>query len=49
MALPGDLVVLTPTDVESMWQQVLTFRPEPAARFEVEVERTGEEPLRKRA
>ncbi len=50
MAQPGDLVVLTPTDVEAMWQQVLTFRPRPAARFEVELERTGEEePVRKRA
>jgi cyanophycin synthetase len=26
-AAPGDLVVLTPTDVEVMWQQVLNYRP----------------------
>jgi cyanophycin synthetase len=40
MAQPGDLVVLTPTDVDAMWQQVLGFRVTPAEmRFEVEVER----------
>jgi cyanophycin synthetase len=37
-AQPGDLVVLTPTDVEAMWRQVLDFRISPEARFEVEVE-----------
>jgi cyanophycin synthetase len=37
-ARPGDLVVLTPTDVEAMWQQVLDFRIPPETRFEVEVE-----------
>lgn len=37
-AHPGDLVVLTPTDVEAMWRQVLDFRIPPEARFEVEVE-----------
>ena len=41
-AKPGDLVVLTPTDVEAMWQQVLEFRPAPASRYEVEVERADE-------
>jgi cyanophycin synthetase len=29
MARPGDLVVLTPTDVEGMWRRVLAFRPNP--------------------
>lgn len=50
MAQPGDLVVLTPTDVEAMWQQVLTFQPQPEARFDVEIQRGSmEEPsLRKR-
>jgi cyanophycin synthetase len=38
-AQPGDLVVLTPTDVEAMWRQVLDFRAKPASRFEVEVSR----------
>jgi len=37
-AQPGDLVVLTPTDVEAMWRQVLDFRIPPEARFDVEVE-----------
>lgn len=27
MARPGDLVILTPTDVEAMWQQLIAFRP----------------------
>ncbi|RAK56448.1 cyanophycin synthetase [Phenylobacterium deserti] len=27
MARPGDLVVLTPTEVEDMWQRVLAFQP----------------------
>jgi cyanophycin synthetase len=41
MAGPGDLVVLTPTDVEAMWQQVLDYRPRVSAdRFEVEIERS---------
>ena len=39
MAQPGDLVVLTPTEVEAMWQQVLDFRVSPDARHEVEIER----------
>jgi cyanophycin synthetase len=43
MAQPGDLVVLTPTDVEAMWQQVLTFQPSPSARFDVELERVSEQ------
>ena len=37
-AQPGDLVVLTPTDLEAMWRQVLDFRIPPEARFDVEVE-----------
>jgi cyanophycin synthetase len=43
MAQPGDLVVLTPTDVEAMWRQVLDFRIAPDARFDVEVERADEQ------
>jgi cyanophycin synthetase len=39
MARPGDLVVLTPTEVEAMWQQVLDFRVSPETRFEAEIER----------
>ena len=27
LARPGDLVVLTPTEVEAMWRQVLDFAP----------------------
>jgi cyanophycin synthetase len=27
LALPGDLVVLTPASVEEVWAQVLAFRP----------------------
>ena len=42
IAQPGDLVVLTPTDVEAMWQQVLDFRVSPEARYEVELERTDD-------
>ncbi|MBL0406958.1 cyanophycin synthetase [Microvirga aerilata] len=42
MAQPGDLVVLTPTDVEGMWQQVLDFRAHPAGSFDVEIERGGQ-------
>jgi cyanophycin synthetase len=41
-AQPGDLVVLTPTDVEAMWRQVLDFRVAPESRVAVEVERRGE-------
>ncbi|MPR11406.1 glutamate ligase domain-containing protein [Microvirga tunisiensis] len=41
-AQPGDLVVLTPTDVEAMWQQVLEFRAAPSISFDVEVDRTQE-------
>jgi cyanophycin synthetase len=41
-AQPGDLVVLTPTDVEAMWRQVLDFRVTPESRVAVEVERRGE-------
>jgi cyanophycin synthetase len=43
MAQPGDLVVLTPTDVEPMWRQVLDFRITPEARFGVEIERANEQ------
>jgi cyanophycin synthetase len=43
MARPGDLVVLTPTDVEAMWQQVLDFRISPESRFDVEIERTDKQ------
>ena len=39
MARPGDLVVLTPTEVEAMWQQVLDFRVSPETRYEAEIER----------
>jgi cyanophycin synthetase len=51
MAQPGDLVVLTPTDVEAMWKQVLDFRIAPAGRYDVEIVRTNEqiEPWRKSA
>jgi cyanophycin synthetase len=42
MARPGDLVVLTPTEVEAMWQQVLDFRVSPDARHEVEIERRSD-------
>jgi cyanophycin synthetase len=38
-AQPGDLVVLTPTDVEAMWQQVLDFRAVSSPSFDVEIER----------
>ena len=41
-AQPGDLVVLTPTDVEAMWQQVLEFRAAPSISFDVEVDRMAE-------
>jgi cyanophycin synthetase len=44
-AQPGDLVVLTPTDVEAMWRQVLDFRAAPSTSFEVEVHR-AEEPAK---
>lgn len=30
LARPGDLVVLTPTEVGQMWRQVLDWKPEPA-------------------
>ncbi|HEY8381863.1 MAG TPA: cyanophycin synthetase [Microvirga sp.] len=41
MARPGDLVVLTPTDVEAMWKQVLDYRPaDGPVRYTVEVERS---------
>jgi cyanophycin synthetase len=51
IAQPGDLVVLTPTDVEAMWRQVLDFRAAPATRFHVDVERGDGQalPWRKRA
>jgi cyanophycin synthetase len=32
-------VVLTPTDVEAMWQQVLDFRAVSSPSFDVEIER----------
>ena len=38
-AQPGDLVVLTPTDVDAMWRQVLDYRVKPDLRYGVEVER----------
>jgi cyanophycin synthetase len=41
-AQPGDLVVLTPTDVEAMWQQVLDFRAPPSTSFDVEIDRANE-------
>jgi cyanophycin synthetase len=41
LAEPGDLVVLTPTDVDGLWRQVLDFRPSPAGRYRVEVERAA--------
>jgi cyanophycin synthetase len=28
-ARPGDLVVMTPTDVDGVWRQIQTFKPEP--------------------
>jgi cyanophycin synthetase len=43
MARPGDLVVLTPTEVEAMWRQVLDFRVSPETRFEAEIERRTDE------
>ncbi|CAA9310268.1 MAG: Cyanophycin synthase(EC, partial [uncultured Microvirga sp.] len=46
-AQPGDLVVLTPTDVEAMWGQVLEFRVKRAA--EVEAEPEDQVRLRRRA
>ena len=42
MARQGDLVVLTPTEVEAMWQQVLDFRVSPEARFDVEIDRRND-------
>jgi cyanophycin synthetase len=39
MARPGDLVVLTPTEVEAMWQQVLDFRVSSESGLEAEIER----------
>jgi len=42
MARPGDLVVLTPTEVEAMWQQVLDFRVSPETRLEIEIERRAD-------
>jgi cyanophycin synthetase len=41
-AQPGDLVVLTPTDVEAMWQQVLDFRATPSTPFDVEIDQADE-------
>ncbi len=42
MAEPGDLVVLTPTDVDAMWKQVLDYRPPSRSpRYDVEVERAA--------
>jgi cyanophycin synthetase len=51
MAQPGDLVVLTPTDVEAMWQQVLDFRAASFSPLDVEIERTDKqaEPWRRSA
>jgi len=42
MAEPGDLVVLTPTDVEAMWRQVLDYRVPSSLRIAVEVDRPEE-------
>jgi cyanophycin synthetase len=43
MAEPGDLVVLTPTDVDAMWQQVLDYRADDhRGRFRVEVDRADD-------
>jgi cyanophycin synthetase len=40
-AEPGDLVVLTPTDVEAMWRQVLNYRGSTSrSRFEMDVKRS---------
>jgi len=33
MARPGDLVVLTPTEVEAMWTHMLNFKPLPQPKF----------------
>ncbi|HEY4546602.1 MAG TPA: cyanophycin synthetase [Pedomonas sp.] len=41
MAQSGDLVVLTPTDVEAMWRRMLAFRPGAGAR----VTETADSPL----
>jgi cyanophycin synthetase len=42
-AQPGDLVVLTPTDVEAMWKQVLEYRvPLRLTDHDVELIRSGE-------
>ncbi len=51
MARQGDLVVLTPTEVEAMWQQVLDFRVSPESRLEAEIERRkdGTDPWRRTA
>jgi cyanophycin synthetase len=35
-------VVLTPTEVEAMWQQVLDFRVSPEAHFDVEIDRQND-------
>lgn len=42
-ARQGDLVVLTPTDVEAMWQQVLGFRSVSPELVAVEIDRSGEQ------
>jgi cyanophycin synthetase len=47
-AEPGDLVVLTPTDIEAMWRQVLDFKVVPGSRTAVELERSGEAPTLER-
>jgi cyanophycin synthetase len=44
MAQPGDLVVLTPTDVEAMWKQVLEFRNVPGGSYEVEIDMADKRP-----
>jgi cyanophycin synthetase len=41
-AQPGDLVVLTPTDVEAMWRQVLDFRAASSTSFDVEIDQGNE-------
>jgi cyanophycin synthetase len=41
LARPGELVVLTPTEVEDMWSQVVAFRPKPWAPAPAEADGAG--------
>jgi hypothetical protein len=43
LARPGDLVVLTPTEVEDMWSRVLAFRPKPWAPAAAEADGSQDE------